>query len=161
SGSQDIILMNGVLEWLPLSEPEMRPDKVQLGSLRRAWEMLSTGGQLYLGIENRMSISMFRGNRDHSGLKYTGLMPRCVANLICRRFPRRYRSEANVGYRTYTYTLWGYKRMLRKAGFHKVRAYWPIPGYNEPYQVIPIKNRILKYWESNYNCGRLWRLIRT
>jgi SAM-dependent methyltransferase len=159
--SLDAVVMNGVLEWLPLAHPELRPDRLQLAALRRAHSFLKTGGELYLAIENRLSASILRGGTDHSGLPYTSLMPRLVANWWCKHQAKLYRSPANIGYRTYTYTIWGYKGMLRRAGFARVQAYWPIPGYNQPYELVPLDDTAtLRYWELNSAPGRRWRLAR-
>jgi 2-polyprenyl-3-methyl-5-hydroxy-6-metoxy-1,4-benzoquinol methylase len=162
-GSLDAIVMNGVLEWLALSDPDPNPKRVQVTALERAYRLLKPGGTLYIGIENRVSFSTLRGHRDHSGLPYTSLMPRWMADIRCRMRPKgEFRSSANRGgYRTYTYTLNGYRKLLGSTGFGSVKAYWPMPGYNEPYLIVPLDSaETLTHWERNDNTGKLWRTIR-
>ncbi|MCE5421172.1 MAG: class I SAM-dependent methyltransferase [Acidithiobacillus sp.] len=85
------VVMNGVLEWLPLGDLHARPADVQRKAIATARSALAPGGRLYLGIENRFSWSVISGRLDHSGLRYTSLMPRPVASAYCRWRGQGYR----------------------------------------------------------------------
>lgn len=142
--SFDLVVLNGLLEWIGLADPEHAPRDVQLAVLRRIYGLLKPGGCLYVGIENRLGLAALRGGVDHSGLPYTSLLPRCIADLVVRVHRRsHYRTEglACHGYRTYTYTPRGYRRLLQEAGFPDVCVSWILPSYNLPLEGARIENR--------------------
>ena len=120
----DLVVLNGVLEWLGIFHRELKPKEVQLAKLKDIYRILKNGGNLYIGIENRMSYVNFLGAKDHSGLRFTALMPRRVADLYCK-------IRTGQEYRTYTYSLNGYKRLLKKANFSHIDIYATIPTYRD------------------------------
>jgi len=136
-GSLSLVVMNGVLEWLAVGSPERSPSQVQLACLRRAHELLAPGGWLYVGIENRFGYHLVLGARDHSGRPYTSLLPRWLASRMVRGQGGDYRTDQE-GYRTYTYSYWGYRRLLARAGFARTVVYAPVSGYNRPEAMVPL-----------------------
>ena len=79
--SFDVVILNGVLEWLGLSDMSLSADKVQKMVLNNIYNLLKSEGILYLAIENRISAIYFFGFKDpHSGMKFTTLMPRRIAD---------------------------------------------------------------------------------
>ena len=129
--SFDLITLNGVLEYAGLWG-EGDPKKLQEELLRNCRKLLRPGGYLYVGIETRFGAGALLGNRDHSGVAFTSLMPRRLADLYCRlRAIPFYGSEHVVtGYRTYTHTPSQYERMFRRAGFDDVSVRGVFDGYN-------------------------------
>lgn len=143
-GQFDLIVANGILEWVPLLDLGARPGEVQLHFLDRLRELLAPGGGIYLAIENRVGWAVLRGLPDHSGLPYTSLMPRWMARMVCAR-SRRYRAQFNAGYRTYTYTLSGYRRLFAQVGL-EARGAWFCPwGYNQPAKLAPFARGPLEF----------------
>ena len=139
--SFDLVVVNGVLEWVGEWDLTVDPRTVQTNFLKKIYRLLKNDGLLLVGIENRFGLSYFLGNRDHSGLPYTSLVPRAVASFMLRRNSlRHYRTETNTRkqYRTYTYTEAGYRSLLTEAGFAHASAYWADPGYNQPYDLVPL-----------------------
>ncbi len=131
-GHFDLVILNGVLEWIPSLEEEGKPYAVQLGALREARRVLKGNGSLYLAIENRWSLINFLGFKDtHSGLRFAPLLPRPVADVYSR-LARRKR------FREYTYTYWEHKRMLKDAGFSDIKFYAPLPSYRSFAYIIPL-----------------------
>ncbi|OLD22802.1 MAG: hypothetical protein AUG16_00770 [Thaumarchaeota archaeon 13_1_20CM_2_39_20] len=136
----DLIVCNGVLEWVGMMNTNVSPREVQLSFLREVKRVLSNNGCLYVGIENRLGLPFLLGERDHSGLPYTSLLPRWLANFVVKKFGRAggvYGDKSSVirekrGYHTYTYTIYGYKKLFAQAGFG-LKSYWVFPSYNEPY----------------------------
>jgi len=128
----DLVVMNGILEWVALSA-EGAPKLIQEDVLRRVHELLRVNGWLYIGIENRFSFESFLGEQDDSGLALASLMPRKMADfymrLVSARHNRTY--DAMTSYRTYTYSYWGYKRLLERCGFKDFHA-WGTYSYNRP-----------------------------
>jgi hypothetical protein len=45
-------------------------------------------------------------------------------------------------YRTWIYSLSGYRRLLENCGFVDVRAYAAIPGYNRPATLVPLDGSV-------------------
>lgn len=128
----DLVVMNGVLEWVGKTERFAHPRLAQLEALRRCKKLLKPGGVLYIGIENRFALSYLRGI-DHSGLRYTSYMPRFLADAYSRL-------RGRGRYDTYTYNRGGYARLLREAGFAESSFYLIYPGYNLPRIQIPYEN---------------------
>lgn len=121
--SFDAVILNGVLEWLPEGRDlATDPREVQRRALAEVRRVLRPGGQLYIGIENRLGAPYFLGiPEDHTGLRFGALLPRRLAN----RYSLRRRGRP---YRTYTYSLPGYRTLLGEAGF-SCRFFYPWPDY--------------------------------
>jgi len=131
-GTFDAVIMNGVLEWVGLSDTTLAPDEVQKRALANIFKVLKPGGVLYLAIENRMSVLNFLGFKDpHSGLRFVTLMPRKIAD-----FYSRLKRKGN-DYRVYTYSGPGYKSILRRVGFRDMKFYSPLPSYRNFKIIIP------------------------
>jgi SAM-dependent methyltransferase len=157
----DVAVLNGVVEWAGLEGAD-NPRGEQLRLLRRIRQVLKPGGLACVGIENRIGWAALRGAPDHSGIPYTSLLPRRLAGVVCRINQRRYRSDVNSGgYRTYTYSLAGYRRLFRDAGFGRVRAFHAWDGYNDPRTLLPLEDpSALAWFASHTRVGPLasgWR----
>ena len=140
-GTFDGIVLNNVLEWVALSRPNRSPGEIQeevLGNLARK---LKPGGCLHLVIENRWGCLLFSGLRDpHSGLRYTSILPRGLANAYSRY-------KRGQDYRTYLYSQRGYCRMLRRAGFADMHYFAPLPSSRNYFYYLPLDNpKILRFF---------------
>ena len=83
--SADLIACNGVLEWAGLNRAG-NVRAIQLEFLKEANRVLKDDGLLYVGIENRFARLYFKGKlKDHSGLNYTSLAPRWIAECRAER----------------------------------------------------------------------------
>ncbi len=148
--SFDLVVMNGLLEWIGATDRFDDPREAQVVALKICHKFLKKGGHLYVGIENRYALSYLRGI-DHGGLRFTSYMPRMIANwytLLRKGHP----------YNTYTYNVGGYKKILKEAGFKKSDFYLVYPGYNLPRIVIPYDNlNVLAYVIQMLMDGNSWR----
>jgi len=140
----DLIVVNGVLEWVALQDHSASPPAVQLVFMHRLRELLAPGGCIYLAIENRYGLAELRGALDHSGLPYTSLMPRFVARWICAR-SGSYRSHFNTGYRTYTYSHRGYARLFEQVGLSIENTWIATAGYNHPSKLVPLEPAAIRF----------------
>jgi len=139
--SFDLVVVNGVLEWVGEWDLAVDPRVAQINFLKKIHRLLKNDGTLLIGIENRFGLDSFRGGRDHSGLPYTSLVPRAVASFVVRRNSQtHYRTQVSSQkeYRTYTYSEGGYRSLLSDAGFADLSLYWADPGYNQPYDLVPL-----------------------
>jgi SAM-dependent methyltransferase len=139
----DLIVLNGILEWVGEWNQVGTPREVQLNVLKKLHRLLKPTGVLFVGIENRIGLDSFLGRQDHPGTRFTSLMPRWAASTYIRLSrPNFYRTliGANKGYRTYTYSPNGYRKLLREAGFPEVDLWWPPAGYNLPYMILNSRN---------------------
>jgi SAM-dependent methyltransferase len=151
-GQFHAIVLNGVLEWSALKS-HGDPRQVQLRFLRQIRDLLRPNGSVCVGIENRFGWAAIRGGIDHSGLRYTSLMPRRIADWVCRARGFGFRSSSNVGYRAYTYSLKGYHKLLTEAGFTRIRTYQPWDGYNMPTTLVPLESREAVLWFLSHGVG--------
>ena len=136
----DFIIVNGYLEWVGLVEQSENPRVLQKRFLEQLHRLLKPGGAVYIGIENRFGFDNFLGEKDHSGLRYTSLMPRWMADLCCRYYLKQpYRvSRVYNNYRTYTYGKVGYRKLLEESGFTGSQFFMPVPGYNRPVELVSL-----------------------
>lgn len=147
----DCIALSGVLEWMaddyvmddadshPVKALKMlasffgatNPRKTQLRFMRELRRILKPGGQLFVAIENRWAYEYFKGDPDHhSGLAYSSLLPRFVANVYSI-------FRARKPYRTYTYSFNEFRRLFSSAGFPHQEFYGLSPGYSRVAEIIP------------------------
>jgi len=133
-GTADLVLLNGVLEWVGAGVDHGSPRDHQLAVLRDVRRVLAPEGRLYLAIESRWGISMWLGAQDHPQTKFTSVVPRWVASWMTRR--------AGKGpYRTWTYGYHGLRGLLREAGLTRTRFSCAYPDYRFPHSIVPIEDR--------------------
>lgn len=154
--SFDLVIMNGVLEYVGSATQTGSPAEVQLRCLAECRRVLRPDGSLVVGIENRFGYLYFLGTRDHSGLRYTSLMPRPMAELVAR-------IRKGQPYRTYTYSYGGYRRLLARAGFRPPSVFLAVPNYRDPRFIVPADDdRAITYLVRRYASylrRRSWRLV--
>ena len=143
----DLVVLNGVLEYVGACRTDLSPSECQKNALKEIVRVLKPKGLLYIGIENRFGIHYFIGYVDHSGLRFTSLFPRKIADLICKARGKK------EGYRTYTYSFLGYTSLLRSLGFPNIEFYFLFPNYQIPDRIFVESDREIKVLFSK-NLGR-------
>lgn len=149
--SIDLVILNGVLEWMGNIDSTISPKVLQIMALKEIRRVLKKGGLIYLGIENRYALGHLRGARPHGELPFIGLLPRFFSNVIMK---------FSVGRKhgTYIYSLNGYKRLFKKSGFEISQSIMPVPDYRFPSIMIPFKPRWVKnVWLDHFNTNRTWK----
>ena len=162
--SFDLVAMNGVFEYVGLWGNQ-EPEELGQQLLAKIFRLLKPGGYLYVGIEARYGWDAWLGARDHSGLAFTSIMPRWLADRYCRvRTVPFYGSETPTkGYRTYTYTPSQYEAMFRRAGFQTVEVFGCFDGYNRQVAIYSLQNhheRKETLRLANPACSRAGRIRR-
>lgn len=140
----DLVVMNGVLEWMGLADEEEDPLSLQRRALKNVFNLLKKGGRLYLGIENSHGFKYLLGEPDdHTGVKNITFLSREDADKLMREITGR-------PYRTYTHSYSGYAGLLKEAGFNKVDFYNPIPDYKIMTAFVPLSEGMAyKYYLEN------------
>jgi SAM-dependent methyltransferase len=135
----DLIVLNGVLEWMGAWKFDGTPRQVQIETMAALRKLLKPGGVVLIGIENRIGFESFLGRVDHPGTRFTNLMPRGLASLYLKLSKpgfHRTITDPTQGYRTYTYSPRGYVKLLKEAGYDSVDFWWPPQGYNSPRELL-------------------------
>jgi SAM-dependent methyltransferase len=128
-GAFDLIVLNGVLEWLPFSRKQDNPRISQLYYLRLLRKLLRPQGILYVGIENRFNYDFLIGAPDpHINIPAVTVLPRWIADMVCR-------SRTGDRYRPYLYSHWGYRKLMAEAGFRSSEVFSALPSYTDPKKV--------------------------
>jgi SAM-dependent methyltransferase/aminoglycoside phosphotransferase (APT) family kinase protein len=135
----DLVTLSGVLESIGDRE-NGDPDQLQRRLLAETMRLLKPNGYLYIGARTRYSLNALRGHRDLSGLAFTSIMPRWLADWICRcvRGKRRDDEPRPIGYRTRTHTAAQYARMVRDAGFEAVETFGVQDSYLRQKAAYPL-----------------------
>lgn len=172
--SLDVVALSGVLEWVADDDDtgtpgtsrlrkvlqmtlsffgERNPRAIQTRFLREIRRVLKPEGQLFVAIENRYNQEYFHSRVDHhSGLRYGSLLPRFVANAYSIAVNRR-------PYRTYTYSLDGYRRLLGAAGFAEQQFFGLFPGYSHLAEITPLVTAP-RFWQPRPAANLKERLVR-
>ncbi|MBN3040846.1 MAG: methyltransferase domain-containing protein [Candidatus Omnitrophica bacterium] len=130
----DLVVLNGVLEWIGQDDESLDPLIVQQRLLKEFFRVLKPKGYLYVGIENRWSATYFLGEPEgHVNLRFISLLPRFTARAY-------HRIVKKTPYSVYTHSKRNYVRMFKKAGFNGVSAYSPIPQYHHYSNMVPLDN---------------------
>lgn len=168
----DLVILNGVLEWLgyqedfvatkdygktkkKLEKHNYRPEVLQKQGLLEIYRVLKPGGTLFIGIENRFGGHYFVGAKDdHSGLKFTSLLPRKIANWYMKR-------KLNQEYRTYTHSYSKYKGILRDMGFTNLTFYAALNSYRDCQGIVPLRapHFLRYYFDHIWSRIQKWKLI--
>jgi len=136
----DAIILFGVLEYAGTWTDDYRPEVLQANYLSYLYDYLSEGGELWIGIENRLNPLYFIGRTHHGDIPFTPLMPRKMASLLTYAVKR-------TSYRTYTYSKQEYKKLLKQAGYKNVEIYYPFPDYKLPKFILSTdKDRLFCKW---------------
>jgi len=128
TGSFDVVLMSGLLEWMGFALPEQDPQVAQRMTLEEVLRVLSPGGRVFLGIENRW-FPKFLLRSPHLHLPLALLLPNRLAWSLPRWVYGQRVHERLYGERAL-------RRMLREAGFADPVVYLPLFDYQFPREVV-------------------------
>jgi len=129
----DLVLLNGVLEWVGKAAPHKNPEACQLRALQEVYRILDTGGWLYLAIENRYYPNWIVSD-PHVKLPLLAVLPRRIANVV-------HRWLTGHPYVTYIHSYRKLQSLVRAAGFTDLRFYIPLFHYRWPLKVVSAEDR--------------------
>jgi ubiquinone/menaquinone biosynthesis C-methylase UbiE len=131
--SVDLVVINGVLEWVGVNSEGENPRARQIRVLREIQRVLRPGGVLYLAIENRWHPGTLKTD-PHSLLPWVNALPRGAANRVSMKKKGR-------PYQTWIYGWRSMARMLALAELHPRDLYVAFPGYQYPFAYIRTRSR--------------------
>ena len=119
----DVVVLNGVLEWVGTFSDEHPPEHLQETALRQIMRVLRPEGTLFLAIENRYGLQYFLGYKEeHTALRFISLLPRWLAKLY-------HRIRRGKDFRALTHSRSALERMLRRCGFAEMTWLFVHPSY--------------------------------
>ena len=153
SAKFDLVILNGVLEWLATEEDVVlerdwnnastkvlsnikgvNPELMQLAGLKELNRVLKDDGSIYIAIENRIGLQYLAGYPDdHVNIRFVSFLPRFLADFVTRKIK-------NHAYRTYLYTPNKLKKLVERAGFKHVELYSSYPHYNIISRLTPFSD---------------------
>lgn len=130
----NLVIFNGVLEWVGEFSGEEDGIKAQEMALRKAYELLSQGGYLYIGIENKYGLKYLLGEiDDHTGLKDFTYISKDKAKEI-------YKNKFGKDLKIFVHSKTEYEKMLKDAGFSEIRFFGALPDYKIPNYLIDLSD---------------------
>jgi 2-polyprenyl-3-methyl-5-hydroxy-6-metoxy-1,4-benzoquinol methylase len=137
--SFDLICCIGVLEWLAKFRPG-EPQQVQAEFLNRIRALLKPGGQLVIGIENRLGLKYLLGAPDdHLGVPNIAVYDAALA-------APKWRALSGQSLRSFTFTSGELADLLTAAGFRPATFFAALPDYKLPQLILPLGPEINDYF---------------
>ena len=131
----DLVTSIGVLEWVPKFRAG-DPREVQIEFLRRARALLAPGGQLVIGIENRLGLKYLLGAPDdHIG-------PPNIAVYDATLASEKWLKQSGQPLRSFTFTRAELAELLSAAGFHETSFFAALPDYKLPELILPFGHSV-------------------
>ena len=126
----DLVVCIGVLEWVPKFRAG-DPREVQIDFLRHVRALLNPGGQLVIGIENRLGLKYILGAPDdHIGVPGVAVFDYELAS-------RKYEAQSGQPLRSLPHTRAELGDLLREAGLVCAECYATFPDYKLPQVILP------------------------
>ncbi|MHA1251194.1 MAG: class I SAM-dependent methyltransferase [Candidatus Helarchaeota archaeon] len=131
----DLITLEGVLEWVGLSNPSISPKECQIQALEECKRILKPNGILYCGIENKLYPPHWFKD-PHSYLPLTVILPRKLAQFY-------YECKTKTDFKYYgqkIYSYWGYVKIFSKV-FGSCDIKIPLPNYKYLYYISSLNSK--------------------
>lgn len=128
----DVVVLNGVLEWIGTIAKNEPPETLQKRALLEIKRVLKPEGTLCLAIENRFGLQYFLGYREeHTGLRFISILPRPVARIY-------HRIVKKTEFRAITHSGCALVNLLKECGLQHTLCFAVHPSYrNARYLMTP------------------------
>jgi ubiquinone/menaquinone biosynthesis C-methylase UbiE len=119
----DVVVLNGVLEWVGTFSEDEPPLRMQELALHEIARVIQPNGTLFLAIENRFGIQYFLGYKEeHTGLRYISILPRGLAQIY-------HRCRKGKDFRALTHSRQGLMGLLQNSRFYCTEWFSVYPSY--------------------------------
>lgn len=130
----DLIILNGVFEWIGEFSIGENPLQIQKNSLEKIFKLLKPGGKLYIGIENKFGLKYLLGESDdHTGLKDVVYLENNLQSSIHKIVNQK-------DLRVFTHSKKDYKTMLENTGFKSITFFGDLPDYKKIKTMIDLSS---------------------
>ena len=128
TGSFDVVLMSGLLEWMGFAMPDRDPGEAQRETLREVLRVLAPRGAIFVGIENRW-FPKFLLRSPHLHLPLVMMLPNRLVWALPRWLVRQRVHERLYGERAL-------RHLFEDVGFVDPVVYLPLFDYQFPREVV-------------------------
>ena len=133
----------GVLEWVPKFRPG-DPREVQIDFLTRLRSLLAPGGQLVIGIENRLGLKYLLGAPDdHLGVPGVAVYDAGLA-------AKKWTAVSSQELRSFTFTRAELVALLSAAGLKATGFFGALPDYKLPQRIIPLGGEVDDFFRAGH-----------
>lgn len=141
-GGVDRVVLNGLLTDVCSRSAASDPTETQLDLLQYLHGRLDTGGELYLGVENRYNPKAFLSTTYRGPTSWRRLLPP-PTRMALRRLSGR------VSPAPFLCSKAGYERLLRAAGYRTVDSTYAAPHNATAERVYSQYERLLAYYRES------------
>ncbi len=116
---------------------------MQAEFLNRIRALLKPGGQLVIGIENRLGLKYLLGAPDdHLGVPNIAIYDAALA-------AQKWQAQSGQNLRSFTFTQGELANLLKAAGFRTATFFAALPDYKLPQLILPLGPEI----NDHFECG--------
>ncbi|MFX0175353.1 MAG: methyltransferase domain-containing protein [Candidatus Hodarchaeota archaeon] len=133
--SFDLVILEGVLEWVGLSNSQIPARKSQEIALKECKRILKKNGILFVGIENKMFPYHWFVD-PHGYTPFTAILPKKLSIFLYKHLGKGYYGQ-NI------FSFWGYHTLFNRI-FKNCEILVPIPNYKYIYSSSQFNNRKLR-----------------
>jgi len=146
----DVVVLNGVLEWVGTFSEKHPPGVLQEMTLKEIERVIKPNGTLNIAIENRYGIQYLLGYKEeHTGLRYISLLPRKLAR-------KYHQHRKGKDFRALTHSRSGLMKMLKKAGFNHAVWFSVFPSYRNCRYAASLQGfAAMKFIVSNFGTEKI------
>ena len=137
--SFDGVVLNLVLEWCGMREPDVPLIESQKRMLTQIHRVLKPGGFAFVATKNRYALRLLIGKRDgHAhNMRIGSALPRRLLRILLKR--KGHSRPSGM-----LHSHGGFKQLLRDCGFSRVDPYWAAPNMRRPQRYIPANRSAIR-----------------
>lgn len=144
----DLIILNGILEWLPSTKKASHTIAldVQRDFLKTCHALLNKNGCIYIGMENRFALLYQIGYpEDHTNINNISIINRLDGNHL-------HQLQKNSDYVNMTWTYEDYYSEAKSLNMYVEKIFGMFPDYRFPQKILDLNNAVS---QTLYDCMML------
>ena len=131
-----MIILNGILEWLPSTKKAIHTKalEVQRDFLKTCNTLLNKNGRIYVGMENRFALLYQIGYpEDHTNIKNISIINRLDGNQL-------HQLQKKTDYVNFTWTYEDYFNEAKNLNMEVEKIFGMFPDYRFPQKILDLNN---------------------